>query len=162
MRLESGIHHFFQNVAAAAFGNFQESFLDELYDDIISHLNRQQHALNTSTQGTARTVAGVTVYDSEILAPDPDRRGGLIRSENGKQHVFKAPSRPNGAAPTSSLLGLDKLAIEKRAAANSQSDDTRKRKRDDLDGPAKFKGFIYASTRLSARSPSNSSWPSDE
>lgn len=42
-----------------------------------------------------------------------DEKGGLIimkqKSADGNQHVFKSPSTPRG-----SVLGLDKLAAEKR------------------------------------------------
>lgn len=54
---------------------------------------------------------GMDHEDSDILAAEPRRKGGLMRA-GGDAHTFKTPV---GARP--SLLGLDKLAAEKRAQA---------------------------------------------
>lgn len=103
------------------------------------------------------TVPGITVHDSEVLEPEHPRPGGLMRMDmvcpklsNGlsnylyslQRHTFRQPANPlEPATPRASLLGLDKLAQEKRSA-NLFVNDTLSRKKPRLengDGPA-FKG----------------------
>lgn len=50
--------------------------------------------------------------DSDVLAADAPRKGGLRQPQRSGAPQFKAP-----ATPRSSLLGLDRLAAEKRAQA---------------------------------------------
>ncbi len=61
-----------------------------------------------------------------------------------KRHTFKAPAKPVAPpTPRASLLGLDKLAAEKRAAVRrSEDENSRKRPRtDEMDeSDAPFKG----------------------
>jgi len=59
----------------------------------------------------------------------------LMRS---KQHKFKQPAKPpEPPTPRTSILGLDRLAREKRAASASGDGD---RKRQRLDSDKLFKG----------------------
>ncbi|KZV62620.1 P-loop containing nucleoside triphosphate hydrolase protein [Peniophora sp. CONT] len=108
--------------AAKSFGKFQESFLSELYAEIVSHAKQE-------TPGAPEAVKGITVHDSDMLEPEPVRPGGLMRKD--ARHAFKAPARPlEPPTPRTSVLGLDKLAREKREAQADQ-DGSRKRPRTD-------------------------------
>ncbi|KZT58416.1 hypothetical protein CALCODRAFT_432723 [Calocera cornea HHB12733] len=115
--------------AARSFGNFAVPFLQELYSEIGSHL------LSAASGHAPAPVRGMTVMDSEVLEPDQERQGGLVQS--GLQHTFRAPARE--MTPRSSLLGLDRLAMEKRAAAALAEEDGERRKRQRLDDDAVFK-----------------------
>lgn len=96
--------------AARAFGKFQDSFLTELHDEILSHVKQEASGF------APRPVEGITVHDSEVLEPDPIRQGGLVR--NDTRHTFRQPAKPiEPPTPRGSLLGLDRLAKEKREQA---------------------------------------------
>ncbi|KAG1874065.1 pre-mRNA splicing factor [Suillus tomentosus] len=100
--------------AARAFGKFQDSFLTELHDEILSHVKQEASGL------APRPVEGITVHDSEVLEPDPIRQGGLVRDDT--RHTFRQPARPiEPPTPRGSLLGLDRLAKEKREQALSEN-----------------------------------------
>ena len=133
------------NIAAAqSFGKFKESFLSELYAEIVSHAKQE-------APGAPEPVKGITVHDSDMLEPEPVRPGGLMRKDavcdahrlishhsliSPQRHAFKAPAKPlEPPTPRTSVLGLDRLAREKREAQADQ-DGSRKRPRTD-DG---FKG----------------------
>ncbi|KIM52353.1 hypothetical protein SCLCIDRAFT_18190 [Scleroderma citrinum Foug A] len=82
---------------------------------------------------SAKPVAGMTVYDSEVLEPEPIRPGGLVQAD--KKHTFRQPAKSlEPLTPRGSLLGLDRLAKEKR---EEQQDASRKRPR--MDDDAVFK-----------------------
>ncbi|KAJ7773015.1 P-loop containing nucleoside triphosphate hydrolase protein [Mycena metata] len=117
--------------AARAFGKFQENFLAELHADIL------QHAKQEATGIVPQPVEGITVHDSDVLEPEPARPGGLMRADT--RHTFRQPARPlEPPTPRSSLLGLDRLAQEKRAAAaNGNVEGSRKKPRLD-DGSEPF------------------------
>ena len=68
--------------AAKSFGKFQESFLSELYAEIVSH---------TKQTGAAEPMKGITVHDSDMLEPEPVRSGGLMRKDGA---VRTHPSIP--------------------------------------------------------------------
>lgn len=91
--------------------------------------------------------------DTDVLEPEPARKGGLLQKDMvslvlffnrivhnvNQQHTFRKPATPlEPPTPRVSALGLDRLAIEKRAAA-AQGDDNRKRQRLDNREPH-FKG----------------------
>ncbi|KAI6022598.1 pre-mRNA splicing factor [Pisolithus marmoratus] len=62
---------------------------------------------------TVKPIPGITVYDSEVLEPEPVRPGGLVQDD--KRHTFRQPAKPiEPPTPRGSLLGLDRLAREKR------------------------------------------------
>ncbi|KAF8320622.1 pre-mRNA splicing factor [Cantharellus anzutake] len=93
--------------AARGFGNFKEQFLLDLHSEITSH-DRQEKAGHIVVPPE-----GMMVEDSDILEPEPIRKGGLQRSD--ARHTFKTPAKPlEPPTPRQSLLGLDKLAVEKR------------------------------------------------
>ncbi|KAJ7032499.1 P-loop containing nucleoside triphosphate hydrolase protein [Mycena alexandri] len=102
--------------AARAFGKFQESFLAELHAEILLHAKQE------ATGIVPQPIEGITVHDSD------DTR-----------HTFRQPARPlEPPTPRSSLLGLDRLAQEKRAAAaNGNAEGSRKKPRLD-DGSEPF------------------------
>ncbi|KAF8508472.1 P-loop containing nucleoside triphosphate hydrolase protein [Gautieria morchelliformis] len=107
--------------AATAFGKFQKQFLSELHAEIISHVKKEQAGL------PAQPVQGMIVHDSDVLEPEPPRQGGLMR--NDAKHTFRTPARPlEPPTPRPSILGLDNLAKDKRAAA-MDGEGTRKRPR---------------------------------
>jgi pre-mRNA-splicing factor ATP-dependent RNA helicase DHX38/PRP16 len=91
--------------------------------------------------------------DTDVLEPEPARKGGLVQKDLvspvlfshlivhnvSQQHTFRKPETPlEPPTPRVSALGLDRLAMEKRAAA-SQEDGNRKRQRLDSRQP-NFKG----------------------
>ncbi|KAF6765883.1 pre-mRNA splicing factor [Ephemerocybe angulata] len=129
--------------AAKSFGKFQESFLFELYSEIRTHVKEE------STGISSQPVPGITVHDSDVLAPAPQRPGGLQRSD--KAHAFRQPAKPlEPPTPRTSILGLDRLAIEKRAAAASDraGDEARKRPRLDNGDEPHFKVPILPASRM--------------
>ncbi|KAH7926220.1 P-loop containing nucleoside triphosphate hydrolase protein [Leucogyrophana mollusca] len=118
--------------AAQAFGKFQGSFLTELHAEILSHAKQEE------TGHAPRPVEGITVHDSEVLEPDPIRQGGLMR--NGTRHTFRQPAKPiEPPTPRGSLLGLDRLAKEKRDAASFENGPSRKKPRLEDGNDAMFK-----------------------
>jgi pre-mRNA-splicing factor ATP-dependent RNA helicase DHX38/PRP16 len=101
--------------------------------------------------------------DSDILEPEPVRQGGLMRPEsvrkfpssfipfvswsemgyNIQRHTFRTPAKPlEPPTPRTSVLGLDRLAVEKRKAAAAES--SRKKPRvgghEDGESSGLFKG----------------------
>lgn len=130
--------------AASSFGKFDTDFLLSLHSQILAHLAA---ASKTSGNGQRRTSiseggkahAGNDMNPSEdagsqhtgdVQPAAPRQRGGLVRTGD---HTFKAPNDK----PRASLLGLDRLAAEKRAAAESAnasgSSDSHSSKRQRLD-----------------------------
>lgn len=92
--------------------------------------------------------------DTDVLQPEPVRQGGLLQRNMvslflfsnpfvcniSQQHTFRKPAAPlEPPTPRVSALGLDRLAIEKRAAS-SQGDGNGKRQRLDSREPH-FKGM---------------------
>ncbi|KAI0762383.1 P-loop containing nucleoside triphosphate hydrolase protein [Fomes fomentarius] len=116
--------------AARTFGKFQDSFLAELHAEILSHEKQE-------ADGNApKPVQGIVVHDSDVLQPEPVRQGGLVRKD--ATHTFRQPAKPLAPpTPRTSVLGLDRLAQEKRAAAAAANGEgSRKRARlDDGDEP---------------------------
>ncbi len=91
--------------------------------------------------------------DTDVLQPEPVRQGGLVQRDMvspvlfsnlivhniSQQHTFRKPAALEPPTPRVSALGLDRLAIEKRAAS-SQGDGNGKRQRLDSREPH-FKGM---------------------
>lgn len=112
--------------AVSAFYKFPEDSILSVHTRILAHQSMTS-AANGSRRGSEHSpprmmgarrgagerdqVEGMDHEDSDILAAEPRRKGGLMRA-GGDAHTFKTPA---GARP--SLLGLDKLAAEKRAQA---------------------------------------------
>ncbi|KAF8736643.1 hypothetical protein AX14_014214 [Amanita brunnescens Koide BX004] len=108
--------------AAKAFGKFKDSFLAELHADILSHAKQEETGI------TPQPVQGITVHDSDVLQPEPARPGGLTRKDV-VQHTFRQPAKPLAPpTPRASLLGLDRLAQEKRAAQDNGGQDASRKK----------------------------------
>ncbi|KAI0770981.1 P-loop containing nucleoside triphosphate hydrolase protein [Trametes elegans] len=114
--------------AAKSFGKFRDSFLAELHAEILSH--EKQEAAGEPAQ----PVQGIVVHDSDVLEPEPVRQGGLMRKD--AKHTFRQPTKPLAPpTPRASVLGLDRLAQEKRAAATAANgESSRKKARLDGDG----------------------------
>ena len=67
--------YFMLYIAAKAFGKFQNTFLNELHAEIMSHIKQE-------TVGLApKPVQGIVVHGSEVLEPDIARPGGLMRGD---------------------------------------------------------------------------------
>jgi len=133
--------------AAKSFGKFSDPFLVEIHGEILSHVNQEAmgHLLQPSH--------GIVVQDTDVLQPEPIRQGGLVRKDVVrpfrkcpgtymlmplKQHKFKQPAKPpEPPTPRTSILGLDRLAREKRAASALEDGD---KKRQRLDSDKLFKG----------------------
>jgi pre-mRNA-splicing factor ATP-dependent RNA helicase DHX38/PRP16 len=62
-------------LAARAFGKFQESFLQEIHAEILLHEKQE------ATGIVPQPVEGITVHDSDVLEPEPQRPGGLMRQD---------------------------------------------------------------------------------
>ncbi|KAF7796079.1 hypothetical protein EIP86_007250 [Pleurotus ostreatoroseus] len=123
--------------AATSFGKFAPAFLAELHAEIAAHEHR---ASTGQVPAPVPGVPGIVVHDSEVLAPEPPRAGGLVRGD--ARHTFRQPARPIAPpTPRASVLGLDRLAQEKRAAAaangssNGNGEGSRKKPRLDDEGP---------------------------
>ncbi|KAF9646831.1 hypothetical protein BDM02DRAFT_3099226 [Thelephora ganbajun] len=107
--------------AAKSFGKFSDAFLIEIHREILSHVN--QEAMENLLQPSH----GIVVQDTDVLQPEPIRQGGLVRKD--VQHKFKQPAKPlEPPTPRTSVLGLDRLAKEKRAASTSQDGDRKRLK----------------------------------
>ncbi|PAV24377.1 pre-mrna splicing factor [Pyrrhoderma noxium] len=108
--------------ASKGFGKFKDSFLSEIHSEILSHAKQE------ASGHIPEPVKGITVIDSDVLEPDPIRQGGLVRKDI--QHKFRAPAKPiEPPTPRTSVLGLDRLAKEKRAAASALENDNARNKR---------------------------------
>lgn len=91
--------HETDDAAMGTFGKFPEEAVLSLHQRILAH-----EALASASSG-----GSMSGMDHDVLAAEPRRKGGLRPS--GAAPKFKTP------APRASLLGLDKLAAEKRAQA---------------------------------------------
>ncbi|KAF8497258.1 putative PRP16-RNA-dependent ATPase [Russula emetica] len=105
----------------------------------------------------------MVIEDTDILQPELVRQGGLVQRNKvcptlfsnlvvhnilGQQHVFRKPPAPlEPPTPRVSVLGLDQLAIAKRAAS-SQGDGNGKRQRLDSREP-RFKVPSLPASRMS-------------
>ncbi|TRM62959.1 hypothetical protein BD626DRAFT_403254 [Schizophyllum amplum] len=113
-------------------GKLKDSYLTELHAEILSHAKQE------ATGVAPQPVQGITVHDSDVLEPEPIRPGGLQRKET--RHAFRQPPKPlEPPTPRTSILGLDRLAKEKRAAA-ALDDGQRKKPR--LEDHGGFKGNL--------------------
>ncbi|KIJ45233.1 hypothetical protein M422DRAFT_227959 [Sphaerobolus stellatus SS14] len=111
--------------AATAFGKFKPQFLSELHSEVVNHLRNEQ------TGQPNDQIKGIVVHDSDVLAPEPVRKGGLL-TRGDARHTFKTPVNLAPPTPRTSLLGLDRLAKDKRAAAaEANGEGSRKRPRFD-------------------------------
>ncbi|KAF9792261.1 P-loop containing nucleoside triphosphate hydrolase protein [Thelephora terrestris] len=111
--------------AAKSFGRFSDTFLVEIHGEILSRVN--QEAMGNLLQPSH----GIVIQDTDVLQPEPIRQGGLVRKD--VQHKFKQPAKPlEPPTPRTSVLGLDRLAKEKRAAS-ALEDGGRKRQKPDSD-----------------------------
>lgn len=140
--------------AAKSFGKFKDSFLAEIHSDVLSHVKQEETGL------TPQPVPGITVHDSDVLQPETARQGGLVRndlvslfsierraslSNYLQQHIFKKPARPlEPPTPRTSILGLDRLAKEKRTAIEEEGSRKRAKYADDGNEPV-FKGMSFSS-----------------
>ncbi|KAJ7627694.1 hypothetical protein DFH06DRAFT_1007162 [Mycena polygramma] len=109
--------------AAQTFGKFQDTFLAELHAEILLHAKQE------ATGVVPQPIEGITVHDSDVLEPEPARPGGLMRPDT--RHTFRKPATLEPPTPRSSLLGLDRLAQEKRAAAANGEGARKKPRLDD-------------------------------
>ncbi|KAG8768899.1 DEAH-box RNA helicase prp16, partial [Ceratobasidium sp. 428] len=119
--------------AAKAFGKFQDSFLQDLHSEISIHLNQEK------AEHVPQPVQGMTVHDSEVLEPEPVRAGGLMRPDT----KLEPPT------PRTSVLGLDRLAREKRVAATLEA--ARKKPRVDMPADGDVNQSVFKVPALPAR-----------
>lgn len=107
--------------ACSAFGKFPPNTLDALHTEIVVHLSQEEKIKGLRVTGFEERADG---EDKDMLEPESERDvGGLVRG-GGLQHTFRAPQ--------ASLLGLDKLAEQKKEAAAARKkleDEGRKGKR---------------------------------
>lgn len=134
--------------AAKGFGNFPEDRLLSLHTRILA--NEALLSRRKSNEGGLRPtpgsreeteVDGMDHGDSDVLAAEAPRKGGLRQATGAPK--FKAP-----AGPRASLLGLDRLAAEKRAQAAGVKTEQQPAKRikieleEDEDGASKAGGVF--------------------
>jgi pre-mRNA-splicing factor ATP-dependent RNA helicase DHX38/PRP16 len=86
--LTSSVYSLTLSSGATTFGKFQESFLHEIFSEIQSFL--QQEKANHFVEAPR----GIDVMESDILAPDPVRQGGLVRPDLvcGRSMNLKLPT----------------------------------------------------------------------
>jgi pre-mRNA-splicing factor ATP-dependent RNA helicase DHX38/PRP16 len=133
-------------LAAKSFGKFQDSFLTELHAEILSHA--KQEAADLAPQ----PIQGIIVHETDILVPEAVHPGGLFQRSDSvsnmfpietplciysviQRHTFRKPAKPlDPPTPRASILGLDRLAKEKReAAVTERADDGNTRKKPRLE-----------------------------
>ena len=70
--------------AAASFGLTQVAFLKELHTNILDHIKQEKMGHYVAL------VQGITVHDTDVLEPEPVRKGGLVRPDTVRilAHVF--------------------------------------------------------------------------
>ncbi|KAK0208098.1 P-loop containing nucleoside triphosphate hydrolase protein [Desarmillaria ectypa] len=138
--------------AASTFGKFKDSFLAELYADILSHAKQE------ATGVVPQPVAGITVHDSDVLEPEPARQGGLMQKD--VRHTFRQPAKPlEPPTPRTSILGLDRLAKEKRAANISRDEESRKKARYDDEAIFKVPSLPARNSNIRQRGEETPSHP---
>lgn len=129
--------------------------MTELHTEILSHESQVTNGV------TPQPIPGIIVTESDVLEPPPVRQGGLQRLDSVgsifptscglslsnflQQHTFKRPARPiEPPTPRTSILGLDKLALEKRTQAQENGNGNgRKRFRIERDDDPVFKGECH-------------------
>ncbi|CAG8697359.1 5223_t:CDS:2, partial [Acaulospora morrowiae] len=110
--------------ACQGFGRFKEEFLADLYTTIKKRIKEESIDLNSQKPDPSSIPTNSTVL-GEVLTSSNSSVGGLIRpgkltTSEENRHVFKAP------APRVSILGLDKIAEEKkRKNKKAQEEETR-------------------------------------
>ncbi|UZJ51768.1 hypothetical protein CBS101457_001088 [Exobasidium rhododendri] len=113
--------------ALQSFGKFPQDFAADLRDEIRSHESSNKADLNLSkTISEKEATSAIKVEQSERMEPDAPRRAGLATASE-QRYVFKTPR--------SSLLGLDRLAEEKKDR-NGQEHVRKKPRMDMLDSTA--------------------------
>lgn len=63
-------------IAAKTFGKFQDQFLRELHSEILSHARQEESG------HIVQPIEGMSVVDTDILEPEPVRKGGLVRPDS--------------------------------------------------------------------------------
>jgi pre-mRNA-splicing factor ATP-dependent RNA helicase DHX38/PRP16 len=61
--------------AAEGFGLTQVIFLKELHTEILDHVKQEKLGHHVAP------VQGITVHDTDVLEPEPVRKGGLVRPD---------------------------------------------------------------------------------
>ncbi|KAG8913730.1 DEAH-box RNA helicase prp16 [Tulasnella sp. 408] len=141
--------------AAKSFGKFRDDFLSGIHTEIVTHAQQEPVA---HTGNGPRPVFGMTVHDSDVLEPEPVRKGGLMQA--GINHTFRAPAKPIAPpTPRASLLGLDRLAAEKRAAKREEEEGSRKRARHDEEPQFKVPSLPHGRSNLRQREEETPSHP---
>lgn len=64
-------------LAAKSFGKFRDDFLSDIHTEIVTHAQQEPVA---HTGNGPRPVFGMTVHDSDVLEPEPVRKGGLMQA----------------------------------------------------------------------------------
>ncbi|CAE6358865.1 unnamed protein product [Rhizoctonia solani] len=128
--------------AARAFGKFQDSFLQDIHSEISIHIDQEKDG------HVPQPVAGIEVHDSEVLEPEAPREGGLMRPD-GTRHTFRAPAKLEPPTPRTSVLGLDRLAREKRVNATLEA--ARKKPRLDMPADGDVNQSVFKVPALPAR-----------
>jgi len=133
-------------LACASFGRFKPEFLLDLYGTIDQHL-RETGRMTSSGPDTSAQLSANTTSDETVVMSN-NLPGGLLRPNKSSDndnvslqcvdmqcfdrffiHACRQQSRPIFKAPTAraSLLGLDKLAQQKREAEAAKASESQKK-----------------------------------
>lgn len=137
--------------AAASFGLKNSAFLEQTWREIKGSQHGSQPtdgmsastAVNTAPNGAGENLFGqIVIMDHDVQMPENGKSGGLARpglnTASETKHVFSAPAKP-------SVLGLDRLAVEKRRERAAELERESKRAKlshDEDDGTAAFKSAL--------------------
>jgi len=110
--------------AAAGFGLTQVTFLKELHAEISDHLRQEKLGHRVAP------VQGITVHDTDVLEPEPARKGGLVRPDTVRtlSHISTRCTRLNRFSNTLSVLQLDPFRHQPHGDPFSASTSSLKRK----------------------------------
>ncbi|KAG2187165.1 hypothetical protein INT44_004837 [Umbelopsis vinacea] len=110
--------------ACTSFGRFKPEFLLDLYGTIDQHL-RESGRMPSSGPDTSAPLSANTTSDETVVMSN-NLPGGLLRPNKSSNND---ESRPIFKAPTAraSLLGLDKLAQQKREAEAAKASESQKK-----------------------------------
>ncbi|KAG8762338.1 DEAH-box RNA helicase prp16 [Ceratobasidium sp. 423] len=125
-----------------------DSTEDPFVHNIAIKLSRALNIVNPNDLLATRPVAGIEVHDSEVLEPEAPRAGGLMRPD-GARHTFRAPAKLEPPTPRTSVLGLDRLAREKRVNASLEA--ARKKPRLDMPADGDVNQSVFKVPALPAR-----------
>jgi hypothetical protein len=110
--------------AAAGFGLTQVTFLKELHTEILDYLKQEKLGHHVAP------IQGITVHDTDVLEPEPARKGGLVRPDTVRTlaHIFTRCTRLKRLSNTFSVLQPNLYRHQPHGGPFSASTSSPKRK----------------------------------